>query len=234
MSNIKPDRRIFKLFVAGVSVLSIVLGFLLIALVLNKQGWVLNGWPHFYLEDVLQMIRESGPWGVIVSLGLMVIHSFIPFPAEFVAIANGMIYGPFWGVVITWSGAMMGASIAFVVARKLGRPFVIEFLTQHQRKKLDHWIEHYGTGSLLFSRFIPIIAFNLINYAAGLANVGWWTFLWTTGLGILPLTIIMVIMGDQIHTLSHSLWSIFLIVGLLSWLVIHHWPHHHNRDDKTE
>jgi len=29
-------------------------------------------------------------WGVIASILLMVAHSFIPFPAEFVAIANGM------------------------------------------------------------------------------------------------------------------------------------------------
>ena len=40
---------------------------------------------------------------------LMVLHSFVPFPAEFVAMANGMLYGPIWGTVITWSGAMLGA-----------------------------------------------------------------------------------------------------------------------------
>ena len=129
---------------------------------------------------------------------------------------------------------MMGACVAFALARKLGRPFVIKFLNQHQQDKLEVWMQHYGTGSLLFSRFIPIIAFNLINYAAGLANVGWWTFLWTTGLGILPLTIIMVIMGDQIHTLPHSVWIILLVIGLLSWLKIHHWSHRHSREEDID
>jgi len=234
MANIKPNRKKFRLFVILVSLLSIILGLALIDMVLNRQGLLLNWWPHFSLDEVLQFIRDSGPWGVIVSLGLMVIHSFIPFPAELVAIANGMIYGSFWGIVITWSGAMMGACVAFALARKLGRPFVIKFLDQHQQGKLDVWVQHYGTGSLLFSRFIPIIAFNLINYAAGLANVGWWTFLWTTGLGILPLTIIMVIMGDQIHTLPHSVWSILLVIGLLIWLMIHHWSHRYSREEDTD
>ncbi len=44
---------------------------------------------------------------------------------------------------------------------------------------------------LLILRLIPIIAFNLINYAVGLARISWWTFTWTTGLGILPMTLLM-------------------------------------------
>src|SRR3546814_6092555 len=42
-------------------------------------------------EDV---ILSWGHWGVLASIGLMVLHSFVPFPAEFVALANGMLYGP--------------------------------------------------------------------------------------------------------------------------------------------
>src|SRR3546814_7710304 len=52
-------------------------------------------------EDV---ILSWGHWGVLASIGLMVLHSFVPFPAEFVALANGMLYGPVWGTIITWIG----------------------------------------------------------------------------------------------------------------------------------
>ncbi|NIM06330.1 MAG: hypothetical protein GTN65_12110, partial [Armatimonadetes bacterium] len=64
-------------------------------------------WPHFTTDSIKGYIRDAGPWGVAVSMGLMVLHSFIPFPAEVIAIANGMIYGVLWGTVITWTGAMM-------------------------------------------------------------------------------------------------------------------------------
>lgn len=225
MSKIKINRSGFRLIVIFASLLAIFLGLLLVDLVMQKQGGGLIKWPHFSLDEVLQLIRASGPWGIVVSLGLMIIHSFIPFPAEFVAIANGMIYGPFWGVVITWSGAMMGACVAFALAKKLGKPFVDRLLNRQQQNKLDDWMQQYGTGSLLFSRFIPIIAFNLINYAAGLCDVRWRTFLWTTGLGILPLTIIMVVIGDQLHTIPQSIWLLLLFVGLLSWFIIHRWIH---------
>jgi uncharacterized membrane protein YdjX (TVP38/TMEM64 family) len=67
--------------------------------------------PGFELsvEAVEQEIRSWGMWGIAASILLMVLHSFVPFPAEFVAMANGMLYGPVWGTLITWTGAMLGA-----------------------------------------------------------------------------------------------------------------------------
>src|SRR3546814_5458492 len=70
-------------------------------------------------EDV---ILSWGHWGVLASIGLMVLHSFVPFPAEFVALANGMLYGPVWGTIITWIGAMLGAFLALCLSRAFGRP----------------------------------------------------------------------------------------------------------------
>ena len=51
------------------------------------------------------------------SIGLMVAHSLVAFPAEFVIFANGMLSGPVWGVAIIWTGAMLGAAFAFAMAR---------------------------------------------------------------------------------------------------------------------
>ena len=87
-------------------------------------GWWL--WPlmpgaESAVRDVEDLIRSWGAWGVAGSIGLMVAHSFLPFPSEIVALANGMLYGPLWGTVITWVGAMLGASAAFAVGRMLGR-----------------------------------------------------------------------------------------------------------------
>jgi hypothetical protein len=47
----------------------------------------------------------------------MVAHSFVPLPAEIIAIANGMVFGAVVGSIITWTGAMLGAICAFALAR---------------------------------------------------------------------------------------------------------------------
>ena len=169
------------------------------------------------LEDT---ILSWGMWGVAASIGLMVAHSFVPFPAEFLAIANGMLYGPVWGTVITWTGAMLGAFVAFGLARWLGRPFVEAVVARRDWHVIDEWTAHRGAYVVLVSRFIPVIAFNLINYAAGLTKISWWTFTWTTGVGILPLTTLMVVMGDNIHSLAWESWVLLLAGAVVLWLVL--------------
>jgi uncharacterized membrane protein YdjX (TVP38/TMEM64 family) len=69
------------------------------------------------VEAVETTILGLGVWGVLLSIALMVLHSFVPFPAEIVALANGMAYGWLWGTVVTWIGAMLGAVVAFALAR---------------------------------------------------------------------------------------------------------------------
>jgi uncharacterized membrane protein YdjX (TVP38/TMEM64 family) len=169
-------------------------------------------------ETVQELILSWGMWGVVGSILLMVVHSFIPFPAEIVAIANGMVYGPIWGTVITWTGAMLGAYLAFGLARLLGRPFVVTMVADRHRQSVDAWATRQGGGTLFFARFIPVISFNLINYAAGLTSISWWTFTWATGLGILPLTYLMVLLGDHMWTGETQIWIWLLAAGVAGWL----------------
>jgi uncharacterized membrane protein YdjX (TVP38/TMEM64 family) len=177
--------------------------------------------PGFELsvEAVEREILAWGIWGVAASILLMVLHSFVPFPAEVVAMANGMLYGLLWGTLITWVGAMLGAYLAFGLARWLGRPFVRTMVAPRHHRALDRWAERQGGGVLLFSRLVPVISFNLINYAAGLTAVSWWTFTWATGLGILPLTVLMVALGDGLWSGAGDLWPWLIAAAAAGWLL---------------
>jgi uncharacterized membrane protein YdjX (TVP38/TMEM64 family) len=166
-------------------------------------------------------IRGWGMWGVAGSIGLMVAHSFLPFPAEIIACANGIVYGAFWGAVITWIGAMLGASAAFALVRWLGRPFVERMVPAAQWAQLTVWSRSRGGAVLLTARLVPVIAFNLINYVAALSGISWWTFLWATGLGILPLTILLSILGDQMLSIPFWAWALLGALAVASWVLLH-------------
>jgi uncharacterized membrane protein YdjX (TVP38/TMEM64 family) len=198
----------------------IILAVVLLLVIIGMVGFALNWDQSLTIENFVSTIRSWGALGVLASIGLMVIHSFIPFPAELLACANGMIYGAIWGTVITWTGAMLGATVAFGLARKLGRPFVERMVARKNYRVLDDWANINGWQIILVSRFIPVIAFNLINYAAGLTRISWGQFIWTTGVGILPLTMLMVVMGDNIDSLGWTSWLILLAGGMILWLVI--------------
>ena len=190
-----------------------VLALLLFGVALATIAFVV-GAHHGISADVIErIVRSWGAWGVLGSIGLMVVHSLVPFPAELLAITNGMVYGPLWGTVITWTGAMLGAYLAFGLARILGRPFVDLMVSKRNLQTLDEWTSNRGGQFVFISRFMPIIAFNLVNYAAGLTRISWWTFSWATGVGILPMTILMVVMGDRINHMDWRLWLLIVLGG---------------------
>ncbi len=191
-------------------------------LILGVSAWWLLAPPSgisldMTIEGTVQLIRSWGGWGVALSIALMVIHSFVPFPAEILACANGMVYGPLWGTVVTWVGAMLGASLTFGLMRALGQPFVHRMLDEAKRERLALWSRDRGGVALLTARLIPVIAFNLINYAAALTNISWWTFLWATGIGILPLTALSAILGDRMLTMPLWGWLLLSALVLLTW-----------------
>ena len=147
----------------------------------------------------------------------MIIHSIVPFPAEILAVCAGAVFGALVGSILIWVGAMIGALLAFGLARKLGRRLIEKILSEQNRKALDRWSSDQGALALLMSRFIPLIAFNLINYAAGLTNIRVWTFIWTTGLGIIPVTVLSAYLGAQMKNLE---WGTLLVLSGLGIFVI--------------
>jgi len=161
-------------------------------------------------KELANWIQSFGVWAPIVVIALMILHSFVPFPAEILAVCAGAVFGTVLGSVLIWLGAMIGAVLAFSISRGLGRSVVRHYLSKAQFAALDRWTQEQGTFTLLISRFIPMIAFNLINYAAGLTRVSVWTFLWTTGAGILPITVLSVYLGSQMRDLS---WPLLIAVS---------------------
>jgi len=176
------------------------------------------------MQGMAAQIRAWGSWAALASIALMVLHSFLPFPSEFITLANGMVFGPLWGSLITWVGAMLGAISTFALVRWLGRPFVCRMLNAGQLRRLDAWSSRQGGTALLIGRLIPVIAFNLLNYAAALTAISWWTFIWATGLGILPLTIALNVFGAELLKMRDWNWVWWALGALvfLGWYLVQH------------
>ncbi|GAB3684431.1 TVP38/TMEM64 family protein [Salinisphaera aquimarina] len=167
------------------------------------------------------LMEQAGLWAPLASVGLMAAHSFLPFPAEIIAVANGIVFGPWIGVVVTWLGAMLGATLSYEVARGLGPAARERFVPSRYRTRLDAFSINIGIAPLLVSRMLPIVSFNLINYAAGLAGVPRLTFLWTTGLGILPLTVLSVVLGSQALELPVYAWILASVALVVIFAAVH-------------
>ncbi len=148
------------------------------------------------LDSVVQFIEQSGAWVYVLAPLFMIVVAIVPFPAEVPAVLNGMVFGPVVGSVITWSGAVVGAAVSFELARRYGRPLAERLTPAHALAQTDRLAYSAGWPALLAVRFVPTVAFTLVNWATGLTAIRRWTFLWTTAVGILPGAILFTVSGS--------------------------------------
>ena len=132
------------------------------------------------------MVKELGPWAPALAIAAMIIVSFLPLPAETVAVANGMVFGRWEGFVLTWLGAMIAALIAFCLARWLGAPIIKRILPKATLERFEALVERRGAPFLLLARMIPFVPYTVVNYGSGLSPVRLRTYIWTSAIGMAP------------------------------------------------
>ena len=131
----------------------------------------------------------------------MTFVAVLPIPAEAPAMANGMLFGPVVGSLITWIGAMAGAWISYEVARAWGRAAAERMVSKAGLDRVDQLVEGAGWWGLLLLRFIPVVAFTALNWGSGMCLIPRWRFLWTTAIGIAPGAIIFTSSGAGLEAL---------------------------------
>lgn len=139
-------------------------------------------------KEWLESIRHLGFFGIILGIMIQTVVNVIPAPGEFVSLFLIEIYGPVAGGLYSWIGGIAGAVLAYYLSNWIARP-IIEPLAKPYLEKIDHWLQRRGDAGLLFIRFVPLVPYHFINYAAGILGVDKRAFIWTTALGILPYTI---------------------------------------------
>ena len=131
------------------------------AAVRNKVNYIVSLFATLNLEGIKEYILVAGPWGPIIFILLMIFQSMLaPLPAFLITFVNAWIYGwafGFWGVVISWTGAMLGA--ALVSTRVYGRPVGEKFVGVKALDKTDAFLKRYGKHAVLIARLIPFYSF---------------------------------------------------------------------------
>lgn len=168
-------------------------------------------------------IRSFGVWAPIVSMGIMVFQALAsPLPAFVVTFANAWVFGWYMGALWSWTGAMIGAAICWMIGKAFGRPVVEKLVGKTALDKTDAFFESHGSHAILIARLLPVMPFDIVSYAAGLTKMTFWGFFWATGLGQLPATILYSWWGENMTKSGRNfLWGItgFLVLLTISWMI---------------
>ena len=172
------------------------------------------------VEGVVEYIRGYGAYAVIISFLLMVLQSIIaPIPAFVITLSNAVIFGWVKGAILSWSSAMVGASMCFYISRILGRDVVEKLNSKGALKNIDVFFEKYGNYAILVARLLPFVSFDLVSYAAGLTSMNFASFFIATGIGQLPATIVYSYVGGTLTGGAKALMMGLLILFSLSIII---------------
>lgn len=160
-------------------------------------------------------IRSFGILAPVVSIGIGLLHAIVPFPLEILALANGLAFGFVGGLVLTWLGAVLSALVIYAAGRLWGTPLFERVVSEKHRERLDGLLEREGAFPLLAMRLIPLVPFNAICLAAGAVRAPLWTYTWTTGVGILPLALLLSFTGSRFGESDPTFGTAFWILSIL-------------------
>jgi uncharacterized membrane protein YdjX (TVP38/TMEM64 family) len=124
-------------------------------------------------------------------------------PGSILTIAAGFIYGLGQAIPIISVGSTLGATIAFLLGRFLIRSLIERKIKKYPRfHAIDKAIAVEGWKIVLLLRLIPLIPFNLLNYALALTSVSLKAYVLASWIGMLPGTILFIYIGTTAKDLT--------------------------------
>ena len=154
--------------------------------------------------------------GLLAPLVYMIVYAVgvcLFVPGTLLTTLGAAIFGPYFGFIYVWVGAMIGSSLAFFIGRYLGRDFAASLIGDRLRK-YDEAIERNGFATVLYLRLV-YFPFTPMNFGMGLTRVRFRDYLWGTALGIIVGTFIFTFFVGTVR----DVWASGEWRGLVSWKV---------------
>jgi uncharacterized membrane protein YdjX (TVP38/TMEM64 family) len=157
----------------------------LLILLVGGVIWVVTQRPVVDAGALQAWLEGLGPWAPVAFVALYVVGTVLLFPAALLSLAGGAVFGPVWGAVFDLIGATLGAAAAFLVARYLAADWVAARLSG-RLGRLVAGVEAEGWRFVALARLVPLIPFNLLNYALGLTRIGFLPYVLASAVCMIP------------------------------------------------
>ncbi len=144
-------------------------------------------------QTLLPMLQS--PAGAVLFVPLYALWVTLLLPGVWASMLAGALYGTWWGSLIVFVGACLGAEAAFLLGRHWLRDWARRQLQRTPKLlAIEQGVSREGLKLVLLTRLSPAFPFSLLNLAYGLSDVSLRDY--NIGLiGILPGTILFCGLG---------------------------------------
>lgn len=166
--------------------------------------------------------NADSPWALPATVVIFTIAAFIGVP-QFALIAGAVVaFGPLRGAGNAWIATIIAASVMFWLGRFMGAETVRRYGGETVNR-LSRFIGRNGFMASLTVRFVPLAPAVIVNMAAGVSHMRFFSFAAGTGIGSIPKIAVVAFLGQSLMEAlgGGGLGSAMLLVGIAAvWLVV--------------
>jgi uncharacterized membrane protein YdjX (TVP38/TMEM64 family) len=165
-------------------------------------------------ESVREWMAGFGALAPLISIVLNAAQVLLaPVPGQVIGLANGFLFGVFWGTLYSLAGVTLGSATAMAVARVWGRSLVERLVNPEHLNRWDQLANQRGPAVLLLVYLLPLLPDDLISFAVGLSRLSIPYVLILAAAGRLPGLIATSWIGANASAIRPLGW---LILGIMT------------------
>ena len=173
----------------------------------------------FLAEDTSFLLGQKKWIAGLAGIGLLIADVIAPVPSSIIMLANGILFGPIWGSLLSILGGSGAALVGYWIGIQ-GEHVGKRWLGDEALARANSFFRRHGMVAVIASRPIPILA-EAVSIIAGISRMPGAKFVGATLLGLLPTAVIYAIAGAYTLTVSSGLYAfvgVMLLAGTV-WLV---------------
>jgi len=183
-----------------------------------------------WLNQIQEIVQESGIWGYVIFVGAYAIATLLIFPVTAFNIAGGAVFGGIMGLLLASVGALISAVVGFFLVRSLNINF------PEVDKRYPSVSENIASGGLFYvfvARLLPLVPYGIVSFAAGLSSIKRRDYilgsLLGTPLGIIPF-VFLGSTGIQMANTNDLRPLVMSCIGLVMLIIVGIWYQKRTKD----
>lgn len=177
------------------------------------------------IVETAEYIKSYGSMAVAFSFLLTLFVNALGFPPAIIfSTANTLIFGIFWGIVISVAAETVGVTISFLLFRFFFRDIAKKNIAKSKfLSSVDRYSSKKGFVVMLIARMVPYLPSGLLNAVGALSSLSLRDYFLASLIGKFPSTGIEAIIGhdaitrqeDPTRIIFTVIFAIVLIIGAL-------------------
>ncbi len=157
--------------------------FVLFAVFLLYVFKITGFWQKFNSLESLKVYVLSFKYFSVFALVLIEIMQviFLPIPSIVTLGVSVLLFGSFFGALISFIGVFLGSVLAFLIGKKLGRRAVSFLIGEKNLQKALALIKNKDKFVLTFAFFMPFFPDDILCFVAGLSSISFGYFILIIG-----------------------------------------------------